>query len=128
MDTAKKTILILEDETPLSDVIKSKFEREGFSTLTARSVNEALDYRKNNVAVSGVWLDHYLFGKENGMDFVKEIKKKGSAWKQVPVFVVSNTISPEKFHKYLSLGAQKCYTKVDFRADEIVAEMKAFLK
>ncbi len=123
-----KTILILEDEQSLLEVIKSKFETEGFSVVTAKSVSQALGYLKSRVKIDAIWLDHYLFGKENGLDFVTKIKQKGSAWEKLPVFVISNTVSTEKVQSYFKLGVKKYYTKVDFRLDQIIADIKEFLK
>lgn len=128
MNKTDKTILLLEDEKPLMEVIKAKFEIEGFNVVMARSVDQALEYLKNGVKIDLVWLDHYLFGKENGLDFVTQLKQEGSSWKNLPIFVISNTVSPDKVKKYLELGVQKCYTKVDFRLDKIVADIKKFLE
>lgn len=122
----EQVVLVLEDEKPLLGVIKDKLETEGFSVVTARAVNQALDYLKEGVKVDAVWLDHYLFGKEDGLDFVKALKNE-ELWKQLPVFVISNTVSPDKVQTYLKLGVKKCYTKVDYRLDKIIADISRFL-
>jgi CheY-like chemotaxis protein len=41
-DIAKKTILLAEDEPVLRDVLRSIFERAGFSILAAKDGQEAL--------------------------------------------------------------------------------------
>ncbi len=128
MNSQNKTILIMEDEKPLIEVIKAKMEIEGLETVSARSVAQGLEYQKTGVKVSAIWLDHYLFGELDGLDFVKKIKEKDSVWRDLPVFVVSNTVSPEKIQEYKKLGIVKCYTKVDFRLDEIINDIKNFLK
>ncbi len=123
-----KTILVLEDERPLLEVIKIKLESLGFTVVAARAVKQAFDYLKNNVKVDAVWLDHYLLGNESGLDFVARLKADGSNWKQIPVFVVSNTASPDKIKTYLALGVNKYYAKVDYRLDQIIADIKEFLE
>ena len=123
-----KTILVLEDERPLLEAIKIKLETLGFTVVTARAVKQAFDYLQNNVKVDAVWLDHYLLGDESGLDFVARLKADGSTWKQIPVFVVSNTASPDKVKTYLALGVNKYYTKVDYRLDQIIADIKEFLE
>jgi DNA-binding response OmpR family regulator len=55
-----KTILIVEDERPLANAIKIKLELNGFETVTARSVAQALDYLENINEINAIWLDHYL--------------------------------------------------------------------
>lgn len=60
----KKTILVIEDERPLSKVIVDKLERAGFEVLTARTVDQGLEYIEEVSSIDVVWLDHYLFGKK----------------------------------------------------------------
>ncbi len=128
IDTSKdKSILIIEDERPLLSVVKGKFEINNFDVVTARSVAQALSYLENGVEVDVIWLDHYLFGKENGLDFVTKIKAENSTWKNVPIFVVSNTVTPDKVASYIYLGITKYYTKVDHPLNEIIDEVKKFV-
>lgn len=122
----RNNILVLEDEKPLLEVIKDKLETEGFGVVTARASDQALEYLKEGVKIDAVWLDHYLFGKEDGLEFVTRLKKGLN--KNLPVFVVSNTVSPDKVQEYVKLGVQKCYTKVDYRLDQIVADIKKLLR
>jgi len=96
--------------------------------VSARSVKEALGFLEAQVKVNFIWLDHYLLGKENGLDFVAEIKKSGSKWKNIPVYVVSNTASPDKVRSYLQLGVEKYYTKADYRLDQIVKDLEKHIK
>jgi len=128
MKKQNKTILVLEDEKPILKVIEAKFQTEGFRVVTANSVEQGMNHLKSRIKIDAVWLDHYLFGKEDGLDFVVKLKQPGSVWKNLPVFVVSNTVSPGKIQEYLKLGVNKCYTKTDFRLDQIVLEIKEFLK
>ena len=126
--TANKTILVVEDELPLLEAITIKLGLNGFATVTARTVDQALAYMEDIKGVKAIWLDHYLIGKENGLDFVSKIKEDGSAWKNIPIFVVSNTAGDDKAHAYLKLGADKFYTKSNFRLDQIIGDIKATLE
>lgn len=125
---AEKTILVIEDEKPLLEAIKKKLELNGFATVTARSANQALAYLEDVGGITAVWLDHYLLGKESGLDFLAKIKEEGSKWKKIPVFVVSNTASADKVQSYLGLGISKYYTKADYRLDQIIGDIKKSLK
>lgn len=115
-----RTVLVVEDELPLQNAIKMKLEGKNLHVVTARSVSQALDYLKNMKDIAAVWLDHYLLGKEDGLDLMSFMKKEGSEYKNVPVFVVSNTASEEKVKTYLELGAQEYLVKSDERLDSIV--------
>ena len=121
------TILLLEDEAPLRAAIKSRLETESFSVVLARTVNQALDYLKKGLPVDGVWLDHYLSGKQNGLDFVTKLRHD-RIWKNLPVFVVSNMASQDTIQAYLNLNVKKRYNKVDYRLDYIVADIKNTLE
>jgi CheY-like chemotaxis protein len=127
MDT-DKVVLVMEDEKPLSDAIKSKLERSGFMVTVARTVDQALGYLEDLKKVDVIWLDHYLLGKEDGLDFVTKIKSNGGKWSAIPIFVVSNTASPEKVQSYIRLGINKYYVKAEHRLDEIISEIQSYLK
>ena len=124
----EKTILVVEDERPLADAIKIKLEKSGFAVVTSRTVQQTLDYLEDIGTVDAIWLDHYLLGKENGLDFVTKLKAHDGRWKNIPIFVVSNTASPDKVQSYIRLGVKKYYTKADHRLDEIISEIKSFLE
>ena len=59
---------------------------------------------------------------------ISKIKEENSAWKNIPIFVVSNTAGDDKKHAYLNLGANKFYTKSNFRLDQIIDDVKATLE
>jgi len=121
-----KKVLIMEDEQPLIEAISAKLKISGFQTVTARSVEQGINLLRDGVAVDVIWLDHYLFGKEDGLDFVDQIKKS-EKWKSIPIFVVSNTASPDKIRTYMHLGVDKYYVKAEHRLDEIIDEIKKVL-
>lgn len=118
-----KTILVLEDEKPLLDVIEKKIQLCGCEAVTARTVEQGINYLKELPKVDCIWLDHYLFGDKNGLDFVAEVKNN-LQWKNIPIFVVSNTASPDKVQTYLQLGVEKFFTKSDYKLEDILVEIK----
>lgn len=123
--TNDKTILVIEDERPLLEAIKAKLEKNGFNVVTARSVEQGLDYLEDLERVDAIWLDHYLLGKEDGLDFVTKLKSHNGKWKQIPIFVVSNTASPAKVQSYIRLGISKYYVKAEHRLDAIIKDIKS---
>ncbi len=141
----KKTILVIEDERPLLEVVNAKLEKSGFDVVTARSVDQvfnanlekkglgiisagsirqALDYLENLEQVDAIWLDHNLLGKENGLDLIKKIKANGGRWKKIPIFVVSNSEGAKTIQSYISLGISKYYIKSNHQLDEIIRDIK----
>jgi len=123
----EKTILVIEDERPLIEAIKTKLEKNGFEVVTARTVEQALNYLEELNTIDAIWLDHYLLGKEDGLDFVAKVKQHDAQWNKIPIFVVSNTASSDKVQSYIRLGINKYYVKAEHRLDGIINEIKSFL-
>jgi DNA-binding response OmpR family regulator len=144
----KKTILVIEDERPLLEIVNTKLDKNGFDVITARSVDQvfnanlekkglgiitassikqALDYLENLENIDAIWLDHNLLGKENGLDLVRKIKANGGRWKKIPIFVVSNSGGSETIQSYVNLGISKYYVKSNYRLDEIIKDIQTSL-
>jgi len=122
-----RNVLIVEDEKPLLNAIRIKLENSGFDVLTARTVDQALHYMEDVGKIDVIWLDHYLLGKGTGLDFVVAIKSN-EKWKQIPIFVVSNTASQDKVKAYIKFGVTKYYTKADYRLDQIIEDMQNMIE
>ncbi len=128
MSNEDKVVLVLEDERPLLEAIKLKLEKNSFEVVTARTVEQAKQYVDDLVKVDVIWLDHYLLGKENGLDFVAWCKEENNAkCKNIPIFVVSNTASADKVSTYMRLGAKEYFVKSNHRLDEIVKAIADYL-
>ena len=125
--TTKKTILVIEDERPLVQVIEAKLVKGGFDVLTARTVDQGLQYMKDVGTIDAVWLDHYLFGEKTGLDFVAKLKSPGSKWGGIPIFVVSNTASKDNLRSYIRFGVSKYSVKAEHRLDEMTRDIQNFL-
>jgi DNA-binding response OmpR family regulator len=126
----KKIILVLEDERPLLEAIKIKLEKNSFDVVAARTIDQAKDYVNELEKIDVIWLDHYLIGKGDGLDFIAWCKEeKNLKCNLIPIFVVSNTASSEKVATYMSLGARKYFVKSNHKLDEIISEIsKSLLK
>jgi DNA-binding NtrC family response regulator len=121
MEQEKKVVLVVEDEKPLLEAIKIKLEKNGFEVVTSRTIEQAKTYVEDLKRIDAIWLDHYLMGKENGLDFIAWCKGgENPKCKLVPVFVVSNTASPDKVATYMRLGATEYFVKSNHRLDDIV--------
>jgi DNA-binding response OmpR family regulator len=116
------TILVVEDERALNNAITHKLEMNAFKVVSARSVNQAFGYLREGPVIDAVWLDHYLFGPQSGLDLVIKLRNSKS-WINLPILLVSNTVSPEKVQTYLKLGIYKYYAKVDNRLETIVGDI-----
>lgn len=124
----KKVVLVVEDEVPLIKAIQIKLEKHGLSVVSARSLEQALRYLEDLEHVDAIWLDHYLLGEGDGLDFVVKLKNGNPKWSAIPIFVVSNTAGPDTMQSYVALGINKYYVKAAHRLDEIVEDLRIFLE
>jgi response regulator of citrate/malate metabolism len=124
MEKEKKVILVIEDERPLAEAIKLTLEKNNFEVVTTRTVSQAKDYVNDIEKIDVIWLDHYLIGKETGLDFVSWCKNdKNPKCLSLPIFVVSNTASADKVTTYMSLGVNKYFIKSNHKLNEIIEEI-----
>ena len=120
-------ILVVEDNLSLQNLIVKKLEQNNFSVAVAQSMEKALEILALK-KIEVVWLDHYLLGNKNGFDLVVEMKKDGSGYKKVPIFVVANSADNEKTNAYLRMGVEKYYLKSGVSLNNIAAEINDFLE
>lgn len=123
MSKKSPTIMVVEDESLLLQVISKKLKLSGMDVLSCASGQQAIDYLKNlKTLPDAIWLDYYLKDM-NGLHFMNELKLN-SKWSNIPVIVVSNSASPDKVNSMLGLGAKKYVLKAEYRLDEIVAMIR----
>lgn len=118
-----KTILVVEDEKQLASAVKDALNAHGFNVVVSSSADDAMEQLKNLGTVDAIWLDHYLMGSSNGLDFVVQVKVN-PAWNEIPVFIVSNTASQQNVHSYIRLGVTNYYTKADYDIGQIISDLK----
>jgi CheY-like chemotaxis protein len=117
-----ETVLIVEDEAALRKAISIGLKRRGYEVLMATTAEEALNALMASKQVDAVWLDHYLLNNETGLDFLKKMKAN-EKWKNMPVFVVSNSVDDEKVRAYMVLGIEKYYVKAESSLDTIIEDL-----
>ena len=128
MEEAKRPkILVLEDERQLAKAVREAFTERGFETIIVSTVEDGIRELKNMSDVDVIWLDHYLLGTQNGLDFVVQLKGNPD-WQKIPIFVVSNTASTTNIRSYIQLGVSNYYTKADYDINQIINDIEYSLK
>ncbi len=117
------TVLVVEDEKQLAFAVTEALHAHGFTVYNATSLNTAIEQLTTLGTVDVIWLDHYLMGAGNGIDFVVKLKSDPK-WSQIPVFIVSNTASTQNVHSYIQLGVTNYYTKADYDIGQIISDIK----
>jgi two-component system alkaline phosphatase synthesis response regulator PhoP len=116
-----RTILIIEDETELVNVLKAYLERAGYEVMTAGRGDTGLDlWRENHPDM--VLLDLNLPGMD-GIDIIREIRQTDDT----PVIMTTARVEEVDRLVGLELGADDYITK-PFSPREVVARVKAVLR
>lgn len=115
------TVLVVDDEQAIADIIKFNLEREGYEVLTAKDGRDALNTLAGN-SVNLVLLD-VMMPEMDGFTCLKEIRKDS----KVPVIML--TAKEEEVDKVLGLelGADD-YVVKPFSMRELIARVKANLR
>ena len=120
----KKTILVVDDEKPIVDILLYNLEKEGYETLEANdgvtAVEIALEKEPDLIL-----LDIMLPG-EDGISILGKLRKK-SATRDLPIIMM--TAKGTEYDKVLGLdsGADDYITK-PFGMMELVSRVKAVLR
>lgn len=116
-----KKILVVDDEKPISDIIKFNLTKEGYDVYTAYDGQEALE-QVEEVNPNLVILD-LMLPKIDGLEVAREVRKTHD----MPIIMV--TAKDSEIDKVLGLemGADDYVTK-PFSNRELVARVKANLR
>lgn len=120
-----KTILIIEDDQFLRELMVRKIVSEGFNSIESETGEEGIEKIKKEKP-DLVLLDIVLPGID-GIEVLKEIKEDPSM-KSIPVIILSNLAGPEEIERGLKLGAADYFIKAHMTPREIVEKAKDFLK
>lgn len=115
-----KTILIIEDDNDINQMLSKLLSRSGYQVVSAYSGTEGLLVHGNNIDL--ILLDLMLPGR-SGEEIIGELKAK----KDVPIIVMSAISNVEKKVDLLMLGADDYITK-PFSNEELLARITVRLR
>ena len=117
-----KKILVVDDEKPISDIIKFNLEKEGYEVVVAFDGEEALDYLEM-AEYDAVILD-IMMPKRDGLSVLKALRSGG---KTVPVLLLTARDSVSDRVTGLDAGADDYLVK-PFAFEELLARIRAMLR
>ena len=116
-----KKVLVVDDEKPISDIIKFNLEKEGYEVVVAYDGEEALQ-KVESESPDLIVLD-LMLPKIDGLEVAKQVRAKRST----PIIMVTAKDSELDKVLGLELGADDYVTK-PFSNRELVARVKATLR
>ncbi len=122
------TILVVEDESTLSEIVCEKLEEEGFKSAKAVDGQEAVDYFANGGEADLVLLD-ILLPKMDGFAALKEINDLAASkgFTVPPVVIFSNFLHDAEEERARAMGAKAFIVKAAFSTAEVVTKIKEIL-
>jgi DNA-binding response OmpR family regulator len=117
----KETILVVEDEAKIAEVLKSYLEREGFSVAVAADGEEAL--RLHALLTPVLVLLDLMLPKLSGEDVCREIRARGNT----PVIMLTAKAEEASILGGLAIGADD-YVIKPFSPRQVVARVHAVLR
>ena len=125
MVEVKKNILLVEDEPLLSNLLKQRLEKEGLEVVLAHDGEEALKILKT-IKPNLILLD-LILPKVSGFELM-EILKADPQFEKAPIIIISNLGQENDILKGQSLGAIEYFVKAQVSIEELVEQVKKFLK
>jgi len=119
------TILIIEDDAFLRELISKKLSSAGFTPLDAIDGETGLEKAREEKP-SLILLD-LLLPVQDGFEVLSKLKQNPKT-SSVPVIILSNLGQKEDVDKGLSLGASDYLIKAQFTPEEIIAKVKEALE
>ena len=126
MEKKQKTILIVEDEVFLSNLLKLNLEKEGLEVIQVFSGKEVTKELLIEKKIDLILLDLILPDK-NGFEVLKEIKSD-PVLSKIPVIILSNLGQEEDILKGKKLGVKDYFVKAKEPIEVIVKKIKNILK
>lgn len=121
MSREKSTVLIVDDETKILEVMNSFLEAEGFRTITAKNGRTALKLFET-VSVDLVILD-IMLPDINGIELCRTIRKNS----KVPIIMLTARIGEDDTVTCLDLGADDYVTK-PFSPRALMGRVRAVMR
>ncbi len=121
----KESILLVEDDSFLTEIYTIKLEEAGFLIRTA--INHDQCFAKIKEKMPDVILLDVVLPSICGIDILKEIKANRE-YDGIKVIILSNLGQKDEIKEGIKLGAEKYLIKADNTPSQVVEEVKKALR
>lgn len=117
-------ILIIDDDSALSDIFKDVLEQAKHEVLVADNGTKGFEAAK--VQIPNLILLDFMLPDENGAAVLKKLKAEEQT-KEIPVVILSNFGQEDNIKQTLYDGASEFWLKYQLGPSDIVSKVKAIL-
>lgn len=122
---SQKSVLIIEDEENLNNILNNKLIKEGFKTFCA--LNGRVGLEKAFKEKPDLILLDIIMPYMDGMSVLQELRN--DSWgKNVPVIILTNLSDAEKVQEAVKHQAYDYLIKSDWKLEDVVAKIKQKLR
>lgn len=119
------SVLIVDDEESLGNILSQKFRDEGITAYTAYNGREGLQLALEKHP--DIILLDIMMPEMDGFDVMRHLQE--DEWgKNVPIILLTNSSSIDTVARAVSTGMSEYLVKTDIRLDDVVAKVKDRLR
>lgn len=126
METEKGKILIVEDDSFVSDIYQTKLKNAGFDVEYASNGKEALDKLSDGSKLPDLMLLDIIMPEMDGFDVLRSIQKEDK-FKKMKVILLTNLGQTDDIKEGLKLGAMDYLIKSHFTPQEVLDKINVYL-
>ncbi|MFA6383119.1 MAG: response regulator [Parcubacteria group bacterium] len=123
-ENKKEKIMIVEDDSFVMDIYRTKLEQENFEVIEAVNGVEAIK-KLQNIEPNLILLD-IIMPFMDGLEVLKKIKED-ERLKNIPVILLTNLSQKDEVTKGLGLGANDYLIKSHFTPSEVLEKIKKYI-
>lgn len=117
-------VLVIEDDSFLSSLLKGRFEKEGFEVRQAFDGDQALEILKEEIP--DIILLDLIMPKKSGFEVLESLSLDPRL-SRVPVVIVTNLAQEEDIEKVRSLGALEYFVKARTSIDDLIQKIREII-
>jgi DNA-binding response OmpR family regulator len=124
--TDKKTIVVIEDDTHIAEVLRFMLERQGYAVSLAGDGRAAQRLIEDTPTPPDLVLLDVMLPHVDGFELVRIIRAR-SGWEKTPIIMLTAKNMEQDIVRALDAGANDYIVK-PFQPNELLARVRRYLK
>ncbi|MCL4785868.1 MAG: response regulator, partial [Verrucomicrobia bacterium] len=122
--TASQTVLVIEDDVSMRDMLRRTLEKDGWQVAEAQNGRVGLE--KLDGQVPALILLDLMMPEMDGFEFMDALRRR-EAGKHLPVIVITAKDLTEEDHRRLNGGVERIIQKGATSQNEVLKLVRAFM-